>query len=697
MKAEIKNILRPVFYKFNPNTRNKIKKIYQTVRGINLSVVETLVPDAVKLDNQTAHYGDGFEITGDISCIHNFKKSSIGHDIICFPVIDWDFRVQRPQQLAKELGKTGSRIIYLTTTFNVSSKPGFNIEKMPCENVVICRLNICKFDVNIYKDKLDSEQVNFIIHGLYILRLAFGFGYTNSLINLPFWREVAEGLSSNNIIYDCMDHHAGFENNDHAMLNEEIELFKSSDLVITTAQRLSESVSHYRENIIIRNGCEVDYFSKTPESIIDSNRRPVIGYYGAIAEWFDVELLIECAKAYPHYDFVLIGATTCDIAEAKKLHNVKFLGEVPYKDLTLYLKDFDVCLIPFKLIELTLCTNPVKVYEYLAAGKPVVCTAMPEVIAIEEVVHVAFSHQDFIEKIDIALNESKNSILNAQRRAWAKNHDWHNRALILSEEINKINKLKPKVSLIILTYNNIDLTINCLDSIEKNTEYDNYEVIIVDNLSNDGTQEYLMNRFAGNDKYTIILNDKNFGFAGGNNIGLEHANGDILVVLNNDTYVGPFWLGNLVKALKRNPKLGLVGPVTNNIGNESKINISYKDWSDLHIKSLKYIATHPNELYPMDCLAFFCVAIRKSVYSQVGPISLDYGLGFFEDDDYCKRVKEAGWAMAAVEDSFVHHHLSASFNKLKNNKKEELMRNNKAIFEKKWGKWIPHSYRPGVE
>jgi len=494
-----------------------------------------------------------------------------------------------------------------------------------------------------------------------------------------------------------MDHHAGFENNDHAMLNEEIELFKSSDLVITTAQRLSESVSQYRENIIIRNGCEVDYFSKTPESIIDSSRRPVIGYYGAIAEWFDVELLIECAKAYPHYDFVLIGATTCDIAEAKKLDNVKFLGEVPYKDLTLYLKDFDVCLIPFKLIELTLCTNPVKVYEYLAAGKPVVCTAMPEVIAIEEVVHVAFSHQDFIEKIDIALNESQDSVLNAQRRAWAKNHDWHNRALILSEEINKINTLKPKVSLIILTYNNIELTINCLDSIERNTEYDNYEVIIVDNFSNDGTREYLMNRFAGNDKYTIILNDKNFGFAGGNNIGLEHANGDILVVLNNDTYVGPFWLGNLVKALKRNPMLGLVGPVTNNIGNESKINISYKDWSDLHMKSLKYIATHPNELYPMDCLAFFCVAIRKSVYSQVGPISLDYGLGFFEDDDYCKRVKEAGWAMAAAEDSFVHHHLSASFNKLKNNKKQELMSNNKAIFERKWGRWIPHSYRPGVE
>src|SRR5690606_10024023 len=118
-----------------------------------------------------------------------------------------------------------------------------------------------KFEVNIYKDRLDREQVNFLIHSIYIVRQAFGLGYTSSIVDLPFWREVVEGLSSNHIIYDCMDHHAGFENNESSMLTEEEKLFKSSDLVITTAQRLSESVSHYRENIIIRNGCEVEYFS----------------------------------------------------------------------------------------------------------------------------------------------------------------------------------------------------------------------------------------------------------------------------------------------------------------------------------------------------------------------------------------------------------------------------------------------------
>jgi GT2 family glycosyltransferase/glycosyltransferase involved in cell wall biosynthesis len=671
----------------SPLMRARVKKLYQLARGISITDSQ---------QNQSNIFTDASRLQGDISCLPLLGQNKGGLDILLFPVIDWDFRLQRPQQLVKELGGQDNRVIYFATTFNVSSVPGFTIQKMPAKGVMLCKLNINKHEVNIYKDKLDSEQVNFLVHSIYLVRQAFGLGFTNSIINLPFWREVAEGLASNHIIYDCMDHHAGFENNESSMLTEEEKLFKSSDLVITTAQRLSETVAHYRKNTIIRNGCEADYFAKIPELGALTKTRPIVGYYGAIAEWFDFDLLIAAAKAYPQYDFVMIGATTCDISAAQKIENIKFLGEIPYSKLTPYLKDFDVCLIPFKLIELTLCTNPVKVYEYLAAGKPVVCTAMPEVKLMGDVVHVAESTQEFINHIALAMNEGSDENLRSIRREWAKHHDWASRAHQLSEAMRELDRTKPRVSLIVLTYNNLALTKECLHSIERNTEYDNYEVIIVDNLSTDDTRDYLQNTYMGRPNYTVILNDENVGFAAGNNIGLEKATGDILVVLNNDTYVSPFWLGNLVKAFKRNPELGLIGPVTNNIGNESKINISYSDWSEMHMKSLQYISSHVNELYPMDCLAFFCAAIRREVYSDLGGISLDYGLGFFEDDDYCKRVKASGWGLAAVEDSFVHHHLSASFNQLKNNKKEQLMLQNRAIFESKWGTWVPHRYRKGV-
>ncbi|HEP1062527.1 glycosyltransferase [Klebsiella aerogenes] len=690
LKSKIKNIVRPFYYQLSPATRGKVKKTYQRVRGINLE------PHPVT-SSFAGHIGkDSGDINGDLSCLHQLHKRNGGFDILLFPVIDWDFRLQRPQQLVKELAKLGSRVVYFSTTFNVSTSPGFSIEKMPVENVVLCKLNINKHEVNIYKDKLDQEQVHFLIHSIYLVRQAFGFGFTNSIIDLPFWREVVEGLSSNNIIYDCMDHHAGFENNESTMLTEEDKLFKSSDLVITTAQRLSESVAKHRENIIIRNGCEADYFAKIPQQGALTKTRPVVGYYGAIAEWFDLDLLIAAAKAYPQYDFVMIGGTTCDITAAKKIDNIKFLGEVPYVQLTPYLKDFDVCLIPFKLIELTLCTNPVKVYEYLAAGKPVVCTAMPEVIVMGDVVHVADTKEQFIAQIATAMAETTDEELKEKRSQWAKNHDWESRARQLGDALQTLNASKPKVSLIVLTYNNLALTKECLHSIERNTEYDNYEVIIVDNLSTDDTRDYLQKNYMDKPSYTVILNDENMGFAAGNNVGLEQATGDILIVLNNDTYVSPFWLGGIVKAFKRNPGLGLVGPVTNNIGNESKINITYNNWSEMHVKSLQYISNHANQLYPMHCLAFFCAAIRREVYEKVGGLSPDYGLGFFEDDDYCKRVELAGWDMAAVDDAFVHHHLSASFNKLKNNQKELLMQKNQAVFESKWGKWKPHSYRPGV-
>lgn len=683
-KTKIKSMLKPLFYRLPVKNRTKILDAYfklRTLRHIKVSEIKNC--------NSTS-------ISGDLSLLSSFDRAGAEPDILVFSVIDWDFRVQRPQHLSRELGRSGCRVIYFTTTFNVSNTAGFKIVKSPEENVIICSLNINNDGLNIYKDDLDDAQQEFLVRSVNLVRLSFGLRFTHSLVNLPFWRKIVESLSSNHIIYDCMDHHAGFENNDNAMLEEEDRLLESADLVITTAQRLSDLIAEKRENIIIRNGGEVDYFAKVPEICLLEKKRPIVGYYGAIAEWFDVELLIESANKHPQWDFVIIGNVTCDISKAKKLSNINFLGEVPYDELTSYLKEFDVCLIPFKLIELTLCTNPVKVYEYLAAGKPVVCTAMPEVKIIDDVVHVANSKEDFVNMIAIAMEESKDVELAEKRKAWALNHDWASRASSLKKEIVNLNNTKPKVSIIVLTYNNLHLTKDCLESIELNTKYDNYEVIVVDNLSTDDTRDYLVKTYSDNNKYNIILNEANLGFAAGNNVGLKVANGEILVILNNDTYVGPFWLGGLVKALRNNPEFGLVGPVTNNIGNESKINISYSNWSEMNMKALAHYSENIDVIYPLDCAAFFCVAMHRKVYETVGEMSLDYGLGFFEDDDYCMRVRENNWKIAAVEESFVHHHLSASFNKLKNNKKEELMQKNKAIYESKWGEWKPHAYREGV-
>jgi len=95
----------------------------------------------------------------------------------------------------------------------------------------------------------------------------------------------------------------------------------------------------------------------------------------------------------------------------------------------------------------------------------------------------------------------------------------------------------------------------------------------------------------------------------------------------------------------------------------------------------------------MRTVAFFCAMFPRSVYELCGPICEDYGRGFFEDDDYCRRVESIRMKIVCAEDVFVHHHLSASFNQLKDSERQALFHRNKDIYEKKWGPWVKHSYR----
>src|SRR5204863_5957100 len=119
-----------------------------------------------------------------------------------------------------------------------------------------------------------------------------------------------------------------------------------------------------RPSTVIRNAAEVERFAEA-RSDRKPGERPVIGYFGAIAEWFNMEWIETCAVARPNWEFRLIGRSAgCDIARAEKLPNVQFLGEKTYEELPRYLKEFDVALIPFKLLDLIKCTNPVKLYEY---------------------------------------------------------------------------------------------------------------------------------------------------------------------------------------------------------------------------------------------------------------------------------------------------------------------------------------------
>jgi GT2 family glycosyltransferase len=224
--------------------------------------------------------------------------------------------------------------------------------------------------------------------------------------------------------------------------------------------------------------------------------------------------------------------------------------------------------------------------------------------------------------------------------------------------------------------------------------WSNLEVVVVDNASSDETHEWLDELEKSEPRARIVRNAENRGFAAGCNQGLALARGEYLVILNNDTAVGPGWLRTLVNHVRRDPGIGLIGPVTNNIGNEARIPTRYASMEEMRKEVRTIVAANAGKSMEIPVLAFFCVLMPRAVWDEIGPLDEQFGLGFFEDDDYCQRVLESGRRIVCAEDSFVHHELSASFKQIDEERRRALFEKNKLYYESKWGVWIPHRYRP---
>lgn len=341
-------------------------------------------------------------------------------------------------------------------------------------------------------------------------------------------------------------------------------------------------------------------------------------------------------------------------------------------------------------MDLTRATNPVKVYEYLCAGKPVVATDLPELRRLPpNMIEVTRTPAEFDKAIATCLRQ-KDPAAVRRRQLWSERHSWDARARKLA---GVVARHYPPLSVIIVCFNNLPFTTACLESLLALSDYPDLEIICVDNASTDGTADYLRDLAGRNGTVRHLRNETNLGFAGGNNVGIRAARGEFVILLNNDTYVTRGWARDLIRPMQRQADIGMTGPLTNMAGNEQKIAIAYSNMEEMAQASAAFTAPRRRTLFPTVNLAFFCVAIRRSVIEQVGELDEGYGTGYFEDDDYCMRVRRAGHRLAVCDDVFVHHHHSASFNLIGDAAKAALMKRNRRIFEKRWGRWTPHTYR----
>jgi GT2 family glycosyltransferase len=252
----------------------------------------------------------------------------------------------------------------------------------------------------------------------------------------------------------------------------------------------------------------------------------------------------------------------------------------------------------------------------------------------------------------------------------------------------------PRVSIVVITRDNLVFSKLCLESVLANTDYPDYELIVVDNGSGDELLSYLGELADHHPFVRLVRNQTNRGFAAASNLGLAHATGDRFVLLNNDTIVPRGWLTRLVRHLDL-PEVGAVGPVTNRIANEAQIETSYRSYGEFERFAREYCTEHVGQRFEIPMLAMFCFAIRRDTQERVGLLDEQYDLGMLEDDDYAVRLRLNGYRLICAEDVFVHHFGGASFGSfLTATQFQELLNANRERFECKWGiAWQPHRHR----
>ena len=227
--------------------------------------------------------------------------------------------------------------------------------------------------------------------------------------------DVAGCLGERLLVYHCVDEYSEFTGADKAgLLALERRLLERSHCVIVSSDLLLKNKQrHNRNTFLVTHGVDVAHFRKACDPAteipddIRSLRKPIIGFFGLIADWVDLPLVRFLAKSRPQWTFVLIGKVVTGLEPFDGLPNVHVLAQKPYASLPGYAKAFDVALLPFVVNELTLAANPLKLREYLAAGLPVVSSAIPEAEKLKHLLYTARDHAHFLQLIESIIDSKK--------------------------------------------------------------------------------------------------------------------------------------------------------------------------------------------------------------------------------------------------------------------------------------------------
>jgi glycosyltransferase involved in cell wall biosynthesis len=262
------------------------------------------------------------------------------------------------------------------------------------------------------------------------------------LTTWPFLGDIIGRLNEQISIYYRMDDFSEFPGVRKGWLHKaEASLMTKVDLVVATADRLAGADPRPRKVKLLPHGVDYEHFSSCPGRAPGLERllrlpAPRVGFFGLLNAWVDLEMVRVAARARRDWSFVIIGPTQLPSGAHPSEPNMHYFGPVAYEHLPAYAHHFDVGMIPFKVNDLTLSVNPLKLMEYFAAGLPVVSTPIPEVLKYKDVVHVAEGPGGLCGAIGEAL-ETENELAREKRRGIARLNGWKAKSRLLREWIEE--------------------------------------------------------------------------------------------------------------------------------------------------------------------------------------------------------------------------------------------------------------------
>jgi glycosyltransferase involved in cell wall biosynthesis len=400
-------------------------------------------PEQTQMQMLAAHLE---ELKAEGADAGKFATDSALPAVILFNAVAWNSVTQRQHHFARGLAERGHTVFWVEPAL---SPPRYWWNPKPLQHLVagihMVRLPATARDV--YTLEWNEAIVDAMTAALVQTASVYGVQQAVMLINYPRWQPLAKRLRERcgwKIAFDCLDDQRALAHMYQTALSTyEDWLVEQANLLITSSVVLQERL-FTRPSTLLHNAVDYELFSTgVSMGYLDHLSRPIAGFFGALADWLDMDLIHAAALRFPKWTFVYIGPHTFSNSAVEvqwlrctHLPNIVVLPQMDQRMLAAHLADFDVCTMPFQNIQVTRSMNPVKLYEYLAAGKPLISPDLPEVRHLVDgdaagLISLYKSAAEFFELLQLAVAEDDDE-LRERRRAFARANDWSARVDELS-------------------------------------------------------------------------------------------------------------------------------------------------------------------------------------------------------------------------------------------------------------------------